>query len=251
MLRPPVARMLVFIALGVAFFAAAAAVSYPFNARATFEFGTDPPRMFASGFYPAERLILAPLAFVPLRTPAMFLAVPPLIEVLGSRMSTTYTLGTHYAGAWLGYVLAAFAAGIVALAPRGRARTPLCWAVALCAIELLVANPLHPGSNLRPIQPRDVQLDSALQVLPRDAGVATQEEAYTHLALDDPFARLLPEDPHVVTNACFVLVDRAYPDSPRLQEYGGAFRELVRTGRYALADRAGEIELYRRLTPCR
>ena len=196
-------------------------------------------------------LILAPLAFVPLRTPAMFLAVPPLIEVLGSRMSTTYTLGTHYAGAWLGYVLAAFAAGIVGLAPRGRARTPLCWAVALCAIELLVANPLHPGLNLRPIQPRDVQLDSALQVLPRDAGVATQEEAYTHLALDDPFARLLPEDPHVVTNACFVLVDRAYPDSPRLQEYGGAFRELVRTGRYALADRAGEIELYRRLTPCR
>lgn len=48
-------RMLVSIALGVALFAGAAAVSYPFNAHATFDFGTDPPRMLASGFFPSER----------------------------------------------------------------------------------------------------------------------------------------------------------------------------------------------------
>jgi uncharacterized membrane protein len=196
-------------------------------------------------------LVLAPLALLPLRSPVMLLAVPPLLEVLASRMSTTYTLGTHYAGAWIGYVLVAFAAATAGLAARDRARAPLYWAAALCAVELLVANPLHPGINLRSVQTRDVQLDLALRAIPPDASVATQEEAYTHLALDDPFARLLPEDPRVETEACFVLIDRAFPDSPRLQEYGGALRGLVSAGRYALAERAGEIELYRRLTPCR
>jgi hypothetical protein len=196
-------------------------------------------------------LLLAPLAFVPLRTRVMLLAVAPLGEVLVSRMSTTFTLGTHYAGAWLGYVLVAFAAGIAGLAGRGRARPALYWALGLCVLELAVANPLHPGLNLRPTQARDTALDAALRALPRDASVATQEEAYTHLALDDPFARLLPEDPHVETHACFVLIDRAFPQSPRLQEYGGALADLLRGGRYAIADSGGGIELYRRLTPCR
>jgi uncharacterized membrane protein len=196
-------------------------------------------------------LVLAPLAFVPLRTRVIVLAIPPLLEVLASRMSTTFTLGTHYAGAWIGYVLVAFAAGIVALAARGRARPALYWALALCVAELLVANPLHPGLNLRPTQARDAALDAALRALPRDASIATQEEAYTHLALDDPFARLLPEDPTIETHACFVLIDRAYPDSPRLQEYGGALTGLLRDGRYAAVESGGGIELYRRLTTCR
>jgi uncharacterized membrane protein len=196
-------------------------------------------------------LVFAPLAFVPLRTPVVLLAAVPLLEVLASRMSTTYTLGTHYAGAWIGYVLAAFAAGIVALAARQRARPALLWAIGLCVLVLLVANPLHPGLNLHPRADRDVALDSALRALPPDAGMATQEEAYTHLALDDPFARLLPEDPTVETQACLVLIDWAFPQSPRLQEYGGAFDALVRSGRYVLVARTGPIELYRRVTLCR
>jgi len=196
-------------------------------------------------------LILAPLAFAPLLSRAVILAVPPLIEVLASRMSTTYTLGTHYAGAWIGYLLIAFAAGIGNLAAGGRARIALYVALALCVLELLVANPLHPKLNLRAVQPRDRILDAALRDLPGDVSVATQEEAYTHLALGDPFARLLPEDPNVETQACLILVDRAYPDSPRLQEYGDTLESLVTSGRYVLVMRAGGIELYRRLTPCR
>ncbi|MEO6834675.1 MAG: DUF2079 domain-containing protein [Candidatus Tumulicola sp.] len=196
-------------------------------------------------------LLLAPLAFVPFRTRVMLLAVPPLLEVLASRMSTTFTLGTHYSGAWIGYVLVAFAAGIAGLAHRGRARPALYWALALCVVELVVANPLHPGLNLRPPQARDAALDGVLRALPSDDSIATQEEAYTHLALDDPFARLLPEDPRIDTQACIVLIDRAYPDSPRLQEYGGALTDLVRAGRYVAVDRAGGIELYRRTAACR
>jgi len=195
-------------------------------------------------------LIFAPLAFLPFRTRAVWLAVPPLLEVLGSRMSTTYTLGTHYAGAWIGYVLVAFAAGVTAPALRRRGAA-LAWAAALCVVELLVANPLHPGLNLRAVQPRDVRLDAALRALPSGVSIATQEEAYTHLALDDPFAQLLPEDPKAAVHACLVLIDREYLDSARLQEYGGALRALVRSGRYVPAGRAGEIELYRSATACR
>ncbi|MBV8372508.1 MAG: DUF2079 domain-containing protein, partial [Candidatus Eremiobacteraeota bacterium] len=195
-------------------------------------------------------LILAPLAFVPLRTRFMLLAVPPLLEVLASRMSTTFTLGSHYAGAWLGYLFVAFAAGISGLAERGRAQVALYAALALCVVELLVANPLHPAINLRRIEPRDRILDSALRELPRDASVATQEEAYTHLALDDPFARLLPEDAGLETHACLILIDRDFPDSPRLQEYGGRLIELATTGRYVAVMRDGGIEIYRRIAPC-
>jgi hypothetical protein len=196
-------------------------------------------------------LILAPLAFVPVRTRAFALAVVPLLEVLGSRMSTTFTLGSHYAGAWIGYVLAAFAAGTCELATRKRARVALYWALGLCVVEFAVANPLHPALNLRARQARDAALDAALAQLPRAASVATQEEAYGHLALDDPNARLLPEDPHVETRACLVLVDRDFPDSPRLQEYGAELTSLVQARRYVLVRRDGGIELYRRTGDCR
>jgi uncharacterized membrane protein len=196
-------------------------------------------------------LILAPLAFVPLQARASILAVPPLLEVFASKMSTSFTLGTHYAGTWIGYLLVGFAAGIAGLAAHRRAKVALGWALAFCILELLVADPLHPGLNLRARQARDVALDAALSSLPRGISIATQEEAYTHLALDDPFARLLPETPGVQTQACFVLVDRRYPDSARLQEYGGALARLVQKGEYALVTSANGIELYRRTGSCR
>ncbi|HEY1977803.1 MAG TPA: DUF2079 domain-containing protein [Candidatus Baltobacteraceae bacterium] len=196
-------------------------------------------------------LILAPLAFVPLRTRAIVITLAPLVEVLASRMSTTFTLGSHYAGAWIGYVLVAFATGIGQLAERNRARLTLYWALGLCVVEFAVANPLHPGLNLRARQARDVALDAALARIPRDASVATQEEAYTHLALDDPYVRLLPEDPRVETQACFVLIDRDFPNSPRLREYGSALTTLVRNGVYVPVGKEGGIELYRRSARCR
>jgi len=110
---------------------------------------------------------------------------------------------------------------------------------------LLVANPLHPGLNLRLPQARDLALDRALATLPYDADVATQEEAFTHLALGDPNATALPERAETPLRNAYVLVDRDYPESPRLQEYGSALDALVRNGTYRLVSRTGSIELYR------
>ncbi len=81
-------------------------------------------------------LAFVPLLFVPFRTPAMLVAIVPLAEVLASRMPTTYTMGSHYAGAWTGWVLYAFCAGIAALWARSpaRARIALYWCVGLCVV---------------------------------------------------------------------------------------------------------------------
>jgi uncharacterized membrane protein len=194
-------------------------------------------------------LVFVPLLFLPLRSRAIVVTIAPLAEVLFSRMPTTFTLGTHYAGAWIGYVLFAFALGVRELSPK-RARAVLAGCIALCAVEFAVADPLHPGLNLRRAQPRDAALDRFLTTLPPDAEVATQEEAYGHLAASDPNATLLPESANEPLAACYVLVDRDFPDSARLQEYGAALETLVRDRRYVLVARSGNIELYRSASSC-
>lgn len=188
-------------------------------------------------------LIFVPLLFLPFRTTMMWLAAAPLAEVLLSRMPTTYTLGTHYAGSWIGYVLVAFAIAVRSVSPA-RVRAALVACAVLSLVELAVADPLHPGMNLHRVQPRDTALDRFLTSIPTGASIATQEEAYTHLALSDRRATLLPERPDESTDACYVLLDSDFPDSPRLQEYGAAVARLVRDGRYAVARRDGRITLY-------
>lgn len=193
-------------------------------------------------------LAFVPLLFLPLRSRAIWLAAAPLAEVLCSRMPTTFTMGTHYAGAWIGYVLAPFAFGVRRI-PAQRAHRLLFACAALCVLELLVADPLHPGRNLAPPGARDAALDRFLAALPPDADVATQEEAYTHLALRDPNATLLPENASEPLEACFALTDEAYPSSPRLQEYGAALQRLVSQGRYVVVRASEGITLYRAVAP--
>ena len=195
-------------------------------------------------------LVFVPLLFLPFRSSMMWLAAAPLAEVLLSRMPTTFTLGTHYAGAWIGYVLAPFACAAGDL-PALRRRTALFACIGLCIVELAVADPLHPGVNLRMPQARDTTLDRFLHTVPRDASVATQEEAYTHLALSNPAARLLPETLPQPIAACLILIDWNFPESARLREYGPAVLGLVAAGRYVAARTDDGIELYRRIGRCR
>ncbi len=189
-------------------------------------------------------LAFAPLAFLPFRSRLLWLAAAPLAEVLLSRMPTTYTLGTHYAGAWIGFVLVAFAFALRALDERKRIVT-LRIALALCVLELLVANPMHLGMVLRPYQARDTHLDAVLSTLPLHGAIATQEEAYTHLALQNPRATVLPDDPSAPLPACTVLLDADFPNSPRYVEYGPTIRALVARHRLRVVQRDGGITVYR------
>jgi hypothetical protein len=154
-------------------------------------------------------------------------------------------MGSHYAGAWAGWVLYAFA---VALGPR--AQRVLYWCIALCVLEFAVGNPLHPGTFLHARAPRDVTLDRFLTSLPRNASIATQEEAYTHLAATNPNATLLPETPDRPVTACYILIDTEYPNSARLQEAKALVQRLYETGHYALIESEGGISLYRKYVGC-
>jgi uncharacterized membrane protein len=188
-------------------------------------------------------LAFVPLLFLPFRSQLMWLAAAPLAEVLLSRMSTTFDMSSHYSGAWIGYVLVPFALAIRG-APPTRARNVLLFAAVLCALEFAVADPLHPGLNLRGVHRRDAALDEFLHTLPQNMSVATQEEAFTHLALNDPQATLLPDLPSTPPESCFVLVDADYPQSPRLVEYGQQLQRLVNAGAYRLVRKSGAISLY-------
>jgi uncharacterized membrane protein len=198
-------------------------------------------------------LAFLPLLFLPFRTPAFLVAVLPLAEVLGSSSPVTYTIGQHYAGAWLGYVFYAFAIAVCTAWNRDPARIAraLYWCIGLCVTEFAVADPLHPGINLHPYQARDAALDRYLARLPAQFDVATQEEAYTHLAATDAHATLLPETPDEPVTACYILTDTAYPESPRLVESSALVDKLVRSGVYRVSDRNGAITLYKRMQGCR
>ena len=195
----------------------------------------------------AGYLLLAflPLLFIPFRSRAIVLAILPLIEVLASVMPTTFTMGSHYAGVWIGYVFFAFALAISAVARSDarRAQRMLYWCIALCVLEFAVADPLHPGYFLRAPAAKDAQLDRFLRALPQNIDVATQEEAYTHLAATDPNATLLPETSAQTLRACYVLTDEEYPESVRLIEMRVYFPQMTRE--YTPVRRDGAITLYR------
>lgn len=195
-------------------------------------------------------LAFLPLLFLPFRTRAGWLLALPLAEVLLSSMPTTYTMGTHYTGAWLGYALAGFAVGWRNVDMQ-RIRTVAIACIALCFVELAVANPMHPGLNLRRYEARDRWADMWANFYGPHENVATQEEYYTHMALTHENVTLLPENPEVRLTACFALVDHAFPDSVRLIEYGAALERLRKEGAYFGYSHGESQTFYIRSPHCR
>jgi uncharacterized membrane protein len=126
-----------------------------------------------------------PLAFVPLRSRVMLLAIPGFIEVLASRESLTYTMGQHYAAVWIPYVLVAFVvAGAQLLAPNDK--RGMAWvrsAYALCVVVLVFFSPLHLGHFLGVPNARDAATNTLLRKIPRQATIGTYDEIYAHLGL--------------------------------------------------------------------
>ncbi len=191
-------------------------------------------------------LAFLPLLFLPFRTAAASLLVAPLAEILFSRMATTYTIGSHYAGAWSGYAFAAFVFGlnIAAKGSSGRAHRLLYWCIGLCVAEFAAADPLHPAYFLHPPSAADAALDTVLASLPPKISLATQEEAYTHLAATNPNVTLLPERQAPISS-CYVLVDRDFPDSVRLQESAPVLRRLISRRELRVVRADGGIILYK------
>jgi len=191
--------------------------------------------------------VLVPLALVPLASPAFLLAIPGLVEVLGSRWSITYTMGQHYAGVWIAEVLVAFAFGIARIAathPR-RAWALARVALALCVLDLIVASPTHWGHYLRVRNAHDAALDALVERIPPGATVATYDEVYAHLGFD-PGAQIgfTPEP-----LPAYALFDERYDGGAWLRVYRPRLEQLVSAGRYRAAASADGATLYRRVDP--
>ncbi len=134
---------------------------------------------------------LVPLAFVALASPAIVLALPGFTEVLASHESITYTMGQHYAGVWIGYVLAAFALGLANVYARSPvvATRLLRASLVACVLVLAVASPTHWGHNLHARVAHDRARDRVLARLEPGLDVGASDALYAHLGFD-PRARL-------------------------------------------------------------
>lgn len=206
-------------------------------------YGGATPWELAAGVFTAPKLqyivgLLLPLLGLCLLSECMLLALPGLAECLMSRVPVVYMLGQHYAATWVPYVLVAFALGVARVWRRApRAVAPLLVLSLLVNLYINVgASPNDWSANLSPRSASDVALDEFIAGLPANASVTSFARVYSHLGLD-PNATLYAQTP---TEYVILYADRDFPDW-ELRE-----RRFIESNRYALIERKGSVEIYRR-----
>jgi uncharacterized membrane protein len=183
-----------------------------------------------------------PLALVPLRSPLVLLALPGFAEVLGSREPLTYTMGQHYAAAWVPYVLVAFAVAGAQLWTRGTkaARRWVGASALLCALTLAFFSPLHLGHFLRPPNDADAATNALVAQIPRDASVGTYDEIYAHLGFYPRAAIGMRFDPQ------FVVYDERYASATWNGRIFPKVRRGLASGTYRIVTQRNGIVLLER-----
>jgi uncharacterized membrane protein len=169
--------------------------------------------------------VFIPLLFIPFRSPLLLLAAAPFVELLASPYSILFTNGTHYAGVWIGYVLAAYAYGIARFSSAQRARQAITASIVICVLQLALASPAHWRVRLSLPNAHDRVLSTVLAALPRDATISTYEEAYSHLGFYPNAVEGLRGQPS------FIVIDTTRPTSyfvPILTRYVRAHPAYVR-----------------------
>lgn len=183
-----------------------------------------------------------PLAFLPLRSRAMVLAIPGFLEVLASREPLTYTMGQHYAAVWVPYVLAAYAVAGAHLFVQGDLRARR-WVWSGAGLSLLIGiffSPLHLGHFLRFPQPQDAVTNAMIERIPHDAGIGTYDEIYAHLGFY-PRAQV-----GLAGNPQYVLMDERYASATWDSRYLPQLREDIRVGSYHAVASDDGVTLYER-----
>lgn len=183
-----------------------------------------------------------PLALLPLRSRAVFLALPGFAEVLASREPLTYTMGQHYAAVWVPYVLVAFVIAGARLFERSQ-RSGRRWAwtaAALCTVVSIAFSPLHIGHFVRLPNARDAETSAMLQSLPPTATVGTYDELYSHFGFD-PNARI-----GVRTMPEYIVYDQRYASAAWNGIHLPVVRRARRDGIYAVVSDHDGIVVLRR-----
>jgi uncharacterized membrane protein len=186
-----------------------------------------------------------PLLFLPLRSPWVLLALPGLVEVLASRWPITYTMGQHYAGVWIAYVLAAF---VVALADIARKNLALAqrlgnWCLAVCILVNVIASPAHWGHFLGVRTAHHRALDRILARIPSRACAGSVDEIFVHMSLN-PNARARFDD-----ELTYLVVDTSYDSNGWRTVLRPQLQYQLASGRYRAIAKEDGVTLYQRDAP--
>jgi Predicted membrane protein (DUF2079) len=129
-------------------------------------------------------LICVPLGFLPLFAPPalLLLLVAPVVEILFAPNTIVRTIGSHYAGVWIGYALVAAVFGLARLFRKapGLAAGALTAAFAL-SVSLLLINAMGSETHAGQTQ-HDRDLDRILATrLPKNTTIGAPGVLYAHL----------------------------------------------------------------------
>jgi uncharacterized membrane protein len=205
------------------------------------------PLAFGAAIFTLGRLTyvleaLVPLAFVPLRSRLIVLAIPGFAIVLLANSGLVWRMGEHYAALWIPWLLIAFAAGVATLRLQRRWTTI---AFVLSAIVLIAFSPLHPLHYLRPSYHALGDARAALACVPANATVATHDEWYTAVAARRPGATVLHLTPPLTD---YIVVADDFPSRDVQALVLSKVRTLVQSGSYREICRYGAVAAYARVT---
>lgn len=189
-----------------------------------------------------------PLAFLPLRSRWMLVALPALAIVILSSDPITWRMGSHYAAIWIPWLLAGAAAAIVgferarstALAKRA---VTICYA--LCAVFLIALNPAHVGHYLKTPYADHADALRALALVPESDSVITHDEFFAQIATRYPKATVFWREP----GPQYAVFADDFQNGPFQTELLPRMRRETAEGHYRIVARFGQVVVYRREAP--
>jgi uncharacterized membrane protein len=190
---------------------------------------------------------LAPLAFLPLRSPWTLAALPGLGVILLSSDGVTWRMGSHYAATWVPWLLVAVTAVLCARARDAGLRAGLVrfrWVLGGCVLFLVAFNPMHVGHYLKASYADTADAERALASLPPDAAVLTHDEWFTRIAGRDPRATIFFRP-----NTEYVVVADDYPNDAFQRLLRPLLAREVAAHRFAIVARDGKVVVYKRVAP--
>jgi uncharacterized membrane protein len=186
---------------------------------------------------------LVPLAFVPLRSRLVWLAVPGFAIVLLANSGLVWRMGMHYAALWIPWLLLAFAGGIATLRLQRRWATI---AFGLSTLVLIAFNPLHPLHYLRPSYHALSDARAVLASIPAEASVSTHDEWYTAIAAQHPRAQVLGT---AFIGGDYIVFAADFPNQTFQKILKTSLREALACGEYRLVARRGAVFAFKRGHP--
>jgi hypothetical protein len=154
------------------------------NAMHTQDFGANTTRPILLRLrYLGE--VLLPLAFCPLLAPkALLFVIPPIAEVLLAPRQLVWSMGSHYAGVWIGYILIAWSLGVCNLSSRNIKLVPkmIVAAFILSVVSLVFLRPAPVSRDICFRSDAEAQIDAIIASdLPRNVTIGVTDVLYGHL----------------------------------------------------------------------